>query len=84
MPNVPVLLQQGFTPLTVAGGGAGDVNFRLLTDRGYSKYFDLYSFNNSATALIDNCQATLNVGGQNLVQDTNLSLIHISEPTRPY
>ena len=25
MPNVPVLLQQGFTPLAVAGGGAGDV-----------------------------------------------------------
>ncbi len=72
MANVPVLLQQGFDPLTVAGGGSGDSNFRLLTDRGYSKYFDIYSFNNTATALADNCQATLNVGGQNLVQDTNL------------
>ena len=72
MKSVPVLLQQGFTPIAIAGGGSGQTNFRLTTDRGYSKFFDIYSFNNTTGALADNCQATLNVGGQNLVQDDNL------------
>lgn len=70
--SVPVLLQQGFDPLVIGGGTQDTNNFRLTTDRGFSKYFDIYPFNNAQAALIDNCQATLNVGGQNLVQDTNL------------
>lgn len=73
MTEVPVLLQQGFDLLAIAGsGGFGTTDFRLSTDRGYSKFFDIYSINNSDDALKDNCQATLNVGGQNLVQDSNL------------
>jgi len=72
MKEVPVLLQQGFDLITIAGGGFGSNDFRLSTDRGISKYYDIYATNNSAAGLVDNCQATLNVGGQNLVQDSNL------------
>ena len=72
MKEVPVLLQQGFDLLTIAGGGFGSTDFRLSTDRGVSKYYDIYSTNNTTAGLQDNCQATLNVGGQNLVQDTNV------------
>tara|TARA_B100000768_G_C11273809_1_gene374793 strand:- start:1305 stop:2102 length:798 start_codon:yes stop_codon:yes gene_type:complete len=72
MKGVPVLLQQGYPLVTAAGGGTATSNFRLTTDRGYSKFFDIYSINNTTAGLEDNCQATLNVGGQNLVQDTNL------------
>ncbi|NNE33319.1 MAG: hypothetical protein HKN40_13225 [Winogradskyella sp.] len=73
MKEVPVLLQQGFDLLTNGAAGFTSNDFRLSTDRGISKYFDIYSINNTVAALQDNCGATLNVGGQNLVQDTQLS-----------
>jgi len=71
MVNVPVLLQQGFDFLTIGAGTQGTNDFRLATDRGYSKYFDIYSIANTVLQLQDNCAATLNVGGQNIVQDSN-------------
>ena len=32
---------------------------------------------------IESIPLTLTVGGENIIDDENLSLIHISEPTRP-
>lgn len=73
--NNPVLLQEGFdiTQIIVPGTLAGFSEFRLTTDRGDLKYIDFYTLDYSAQAIASTCFATISLGGQNLIQDENVS-----------
>ena len=71
----PVLLQEGFEPtrIVIPGTPVGFSDFRLTTDRGDLKYVDFYTLDYRPTAIQSPCFATISLGGQNLVQDENVS-----------
>ena len=73
--NNPVLLQEGFEVTTINPPAirTGFTEFRLTTDRGDLKYLDFYPLNYEANVLIDPAFTTISLGGQNLVQNENLS-----------
>jgi hypothetical protein len=72
-PNPPVLLQQGIDPLQMQIAVNRNVteSFRVRTDRGYLKHIDMFPFDNSTATLRQNLPVTLNLGGQNLVENSN-------------
>lgn len=73
--NNPVLLQEGFqvTNVTPPGTLTGFSEFRLTTDRGDLKYLDFFPLNYAPAQLIDPCFTTISLGGQNLIQNENIS-----------
>lgn len=73
--NNPVLLQEGFevTNINPPGVRTGFTEFRLTTDRGDLKYLDFYPLNYEANTIIDPAFVTISLGGQNLVQNSNLA-----------
>ena len=73
--NNPVLLQEGFevTNINPPGVRTGFTEFRLTTDRGDLKYLDFYPLNYEANTIIDPAFITISLGGQNLVQNSNLA-----------
>ncbi len=70
----PVLIQEGFDigSVTVPALLTSQTNFRLATDRGYLKYLDVIPLGYSNAQIQDNLKFTLNLGGQNLLQNENL------------
>ncbi len=73
--NNPVLLQEGFDVVAIGipGTPTGFGDFRLTTDRGDLKYLDFFTLDYTRAAIASTCFATISLGGQNLVQDTNVS-----------
>ena len=72
-PNPPVLLQQGFNPavMQIAINRNVTESFRIRTDRGYLKHLDMFPFDNRPAVVRQNLPLTLNIGGQNLVENSN-------------
>ena len=62
-------------------GGSRDENVRILTENDLDNFFDSVVTNNSAYIYRENSLITADQFG---VEYERLSLIHISEPTRPY
>jgi hypothetical protein len=75
-PNPPVLLQQGFAPavMQIAVNRVVNQPFRIRTDRGYLKHLDFFPFDNRQIPVADNLPITLNLGGQNLVENSQIGL----------
>ena len=73
--RTPVLLQQGFNPVTIAAAGAvGRNNYTVRTDRGQLKQFDFIPFFSTNAALSENNFFTFSAGGQILVKNQSLGM----------
>ena len=74
--NPPVLLQQGFTQadLVILTNRVVNQPFRIRTDRGYLKHLDLFPYDNNVVFIQEKVLATVNLGGQNLLEDANIGM----------
>ena len=75
-PNPPVLLQQGFDPaeMLVATNRVVNQSFRIRTDRGYLKHLDFFPFFNDIISVQDNLPITINLGGQNIIENSQIGM----------
>jgi hypothetical protein len=70
----PVLLQRGYPLVNMIIGVTQRITeqFRLNTDRGFLKHLDVIPIDNAFNNLGQNLPFTLQLGGQNLIQDDQL------------
>ena len=70
----PVLLQRGYDPVDMVIGVTQRITrqFRLNTDRGFLKHLDVIPLINDPLAIAQNLPFTLQLGGQNLIQEDQL------------
>jgi hypothetical protein len=70
----PVLLQRGYPLVNMVIGLTQRITeqFRLNTDRGFLKHLDVVPIDNASTTLAQNLPFTLQLGGQNLIQEDQI------------
>jgi len=70
----PVLLQRGYPLVNMVIGLTQRITeqFRLNTDRGFLKHLDVVPIDNAPTTLAQNLPFTLQLGGQNLIQEDQI------------